>query len=1543
MKQNRKERLEAFLLAVLFFMQAIWGILPVSKVQADASVIERWDENTVMDYGHRFNVKYQPGITKVETFGCDNLDKIAFMNHGRSERNADTVRMTGIYTPESAGVRYYNVGRDGEGNIIDFKMSLVSVENPEPRYDMQTAVHKHHEAEGTGTSDGAYDFPDHIGQPLVGFSLEGIGMYIYCVDSARVHMQFLKNGTDEPIEISGHGTVRDLDARQGVLIPPESRIDNVYILNNNTFLDVQGMKVTAGSDSLSSSDKKGWLNFLYNTDSLYFDFRHEAQVKRWDADREKGMQKYGGQEGWAAYTRERRTDSNGVCHCPDYDGGKFMRGHAYFDFTAYCFGGVAMNKAPEKRVGDLGCTWEEGMASKKEAPFIINDFDEFQYMVQTEVTPNQFTKFVVEDTLEDCLTIQDVSKVQILDDTGLDVTEKFDIRIDGQKIICSGKQEVLIQEAFSNNQNYTFIFIVHRKQDADVSRYSAPDGYSILVPNNAVMSYERINGSGDTMSSDTVWVRGVIAPELELLKNVSKYEWAVGDVIDYNVSIAQIKENTRAVNLVMEDIIPPGLELIDSECRIEAPGVPECSFACDGENGWKVQCPSLDYGQRIIVWFKCKALETSNGQEWGNIVSAKAENLINKDTKDQETVKDLAEVWVNSPKFTIDKTADKYEWQVGEEVSYRIVVNNVVPGTIAKEVRITDIGLPEGLVLSGGIQSVEILDVLQDVDFPMPDKKTGQTFGKIPVESYLEGDEGGFSLYCSHVPYSHPVTVLFHCTATENANGTERVNVASVNAGNAPELADDAEVYVNSGDFWIEKTADHYEWQVGEQVAYTVMIENRREGTIARNVTVWDTSMPVGLALTSPDSVTINGIPSSINQLVSGTADIPGMLNPEAYQETAEKTVTYQFLPEGNGWRLNISDLPFGVPVTVTFFCTVTEEVNGMESINTANVQAENAPPQMDDAEIYVNNAVLSIEKSVQNPYLALGDGREANEFRVGEQVNYQIVVDNLQKGSIAKNVVISDLSLPEGLALDGEQDALTVYGIPQTILYPVAGTDDIGNMLNPDNYNEVVEKQVIFQILRQGTGWILTISDLPYHTPITINFRCTVRENMNGLEIVNTATAYAENAAEVKDSSKVWINSPILRVEKKADKQSYKYGDIITYRVVLKQEQSGCVARNVTLADMMETRGVRLLKDSIVLMDENGNRINAASIEANDDNTFLVTTGRNLVKDARYAIYDSTQGGTMEQVLLNPLDLWSERQLVVEYCAAVVDENLAGQTVHNVSTGNSLENLPQTGEETVEIHSPILDLVKQSDKKEYVTGEKGYYTLTIRQLREDVSAENIVIEDVINTSGAVIKKGSVLVKRNGENVKDVLIEENETGFRVTAHTALSDRDKLEICYEVLFMEMPPEGVVTNTARAWADGTPEARVDNDVYVTKILQATPEPTPVPQPTSTPVPTPTLRPTQTPVPTAPACPRITPAPTASPGMSYNTPNNSGGSGTNSGNYYPGNSSNSYGSYQTGGAKTGDSRPFAQMARLGILGLLLVPAGIAIYRKARRAKTK
>ena len=39
---------------------------------------------------------------------------------------------------------------------------------------------------------------------------------------------------------------------------------------------------------------------------------------------------------------------------------------------------------------------------------------------------------------------------------------------------------------------------------------------------------------------------------------------------------------------------------------------------------------------------------------------------------------------------------------------------------------------------------------------------------------------------------------------------------------------------------------------------------------------------------------------------------------------------------------------------------------------------------------------------------------------------------------------------------------------------------------------------------------------------------------------------------------------------------------------------------------------------------------------------------------------------------------------------------------------------------------------------------KKGYYKLTVRQLREDVTDQNIVIEDKLETQGASIVKDSI-------------------------------------------------------------------------------------------------------------------------------------------------------------------------------------------------------
>ncbi len=93
-----------------------------------------------------------------------------------------------------------------------------------------------------------------------------------------------------------------------------------------------------------------------------------------------------------------------------------------------------------------------------------------------------------------------------------------------------------------------------------------------------------------------------------------------------------------------------------------------------------------DMGRRSQSALNVRHLRIPMDRNGKILLTATADNLINPETGEQESRKDMAEVWTNSPQLEIDKTADKYEWQAGEQIAYRIVVNNVTAGTIAKDV-----------------------------------------------------------------------------------------------------------------------------------------------------------------------------------------------------------------------------------------------------------------------------------------------------------------------------------------------------------------------------------------------------------------------------------------------------------------------------------------------------------------------------------------------------------------------------------------------------------------------------------------------------------------------------------------------------------------------------------------------------------------------------------------------------------------------------------------------------------------------------------------
>ena len=422
-------------------------------------------------------------------------------------------------------------------------------------------------------------------------------------------------------------------------------------------------------------------------------------------------------------------------------------------------------------------------------------------------------------------------------------------------------------------------------------------------------------------------------------------------------------------------------------------------------------------------------------------------------------------------------------------------------------------------------------------------------------------------------------------------------------------------------------------------------------------------------------------------------------------------------------------------------------------------------------------------------PGLAVTKVVDKYEHKVGDKVKYTVTAKNTNSKADTAYFTIQDLTLPAGMSLDFK--SLQVSGIEAA------------------NYT----------LEQQGNGWVLKSKGdyaLPYGTTITVTYEATAAGEVNGNEIINRVKAFAAGIPEKEANAKVWINSPDLKITKKADKEKYKVGDTVTYTVDVSQEAIGCVARNIVLKDVLKTEGVKLQKNSVVVMDAEGNVLKDVNVTVKN-NDFDIVTHKNLVCPTdQYSVYD---GKLVKQDKFNPLNLTKETAFKIEYQAVITDEQLSGQEITNVATVNSDENIPKEDEETVPIQGPNLDITKTSDAGVYKVGDTGKYTLTAKQTREGETAKNVVIKDKFGIEGVEIDKDSFVVKLNGETITPTKIEATADGFTVETGKDLTDADKLEVTYQVLFKEASLENKqVPNKVAVSADNAQDKETDHEVTI-----------------------------------------------------------------------------------------------------------------------------
>ena len=582
----------------------------------------------------------------------------------------------------------------------------------------------------------------------------------------------------------------------------------------------------------------------------------------------------------------------------------------------------------------------------------------------------------------------------------------------------------------------------------------------------------------------------------------------------------------------------------------------------------------------------------------------------------------------------------------------------------------------------------------------------------------------------------------------------------------------------------VEKTADAYEYEVGDVIHFASSFTQTEKNAQCR------------------EAVFSDNLPESL-QLI-----------PETVQATGIKNLPDPSI-EGNRWSYSLDKFSYGDTLDVTFDAIATQSGNGVEQVNIAAAHANNCMDANDPAEVWTNTAKLSVEKTADYYEHYVG----ASDQDAGAVV-YTVVVENTKDGTIANNLVISDESLPEGLKV-GRTNAgdlmVDVEGVPESVAYPVGAEDSI--------HAQTDSRDVTCSTKPAGTGFTTVINHLPAHTPVTITYTCYPEDSIAGWEVENTATVRADNALPERDSALIWVNQPVLQVEKTSSLDAYTVGDFVTYHVKVTSNTPGTLGRNLVISDLLRTKGVELQRDSIKVWDSEGNDItDSCTIHTNRNKpTFIVETNRNIVNEAPertfYRFGEQTEQGK------NPLGEDGETAVFVDYTVAIADAALAGSTVENTALAVTDEpNTKTTDDDSVAVKGAKLQVTKESDASRYEVESEARYSIAVTQTREDAIAHGISVEDAFEDDAlAAIDTSSVVVTGpDGEVIDDpdIVWKKNDEGavcgFSLKTDVALRDEEALTVTYSAP-LPIASDHVV-NRVQAKAKDTAGSSAANDVAV-----------------------------------------------------------------------------------------------------------------------------
>ena len=470
----------------------------------------------------------------------------------------------------------------------------------------------------------------------------------------------------------------------------------------------------------------------------------------------------------------------------------------------------------------------------------------------------------------------------------------------------------------------------------------------------------------------------------------------------------------------------------------------------------------------------------------------------------------------------------------------------------------------------------------------------------------------------------------------------------------------------------------------------------------------------------------------------------------------------------------------------------------------TTLIEKNQAETVIDERVAPTNQVVTEIELPEEEkdvPGLKITKKAEKYEYQAKDVINYKVTVKNTNKNAETAYFTIQDISLPGKIDLDF--DSIQISGIDKKD----------------------------YTLAKEGNGWILKSKGdyaLPWNQTIVISYKAKAEVSSNGTLADNKASVWAAGVPKKEADQQIYVNSPKINVTKTAPQKIYKQGDYIFYKVVCTNPNQGTFMRNVEFEDQLRTDGVHMVPGTLAVLA--GRKDITKECEINygkDGRSYTVKTPINL-KNGEIPVMESEEGKkTGDYENLSFAD-----EIQITYQAVIEKDGLEGNNILNILKAPATKNtngeiirddeeIPSGGgkaQESVKVKSPALQMIKQSDKKIYSVGETGTYSLKVTQIKEDLTAKNVVISDQFEKKGMEISQ--IKVSFNKEDItKSCKIEDSKEGFHIETGKDLGENDLLEITYQVLFKEKI-DGGIKNTAIAESDNTLEDQDENIVVVEK---------------------------------------------------------------------------------------------------------------------------